>query len=125
MAGFFDYTSAIPRPPEGPEDPTQAALKRAVQARHDAKMEAWDVKHTAWLQAQADRKQARHHAAVAAHIEQFRAAQEAAYARAGVGPAEFRALWPQLLRDHQVAAANADPLEDEKTRLRTQANYSM
>jgi len=122
---FFGYTSAMPRPQAQPEDPTQAALARAVQARHTAKMEEWDRKHQAWLAENEQRMQQVRDQHIAAQTEALKAETRAAYARVGISGAAFDRAWPAILRDHQVAAANADPLESEKQRLRTQADYTM
>ncbi len=122
---FFGYTSAIPRPPAAPEDPSTSALRAASERRARQAYEAWDVRHQAWLKEQADRKQAIQNEHIAAHIERFRAEQEAAYARIGINGAAFDREWPALLRAHQAEAAQADPLADEKARIMAQSDYTL
>jgi len=122
---FFGYTSAIPRPPDAPEDPNRQALSRLAAARDAAKTEEWRVKHAAWLAEQAARAQAVRDAATAAHIERFKVEQRESFARVGLSNADFVREWPAILRSHQLAEAERDPLADEKARLLASGDYGL
>ena len=74
---------------------------------------------------QSARAQAVRAAAIAEHIEQFRAEQEAAHRRVGISGADFDREWPRLLRAHQIAEAERDPLASEKQRIRALGDYTM
>jgi Fe-S cluster assembly scaffold protein SufB len=121
---FWDYTSAIPRPPEGPPDQNREARMAASERDATARFEAWDRKHQAWLQEQADRKQAIQDEHIAQQTSALKAEKREAYARVGISSSEFEKMWPQLLRDYQIAEAGRDPLGPEKARLQKQADYS-
>ena len=125
MTDFFNPVRGIPRPAEAPEDPTKKVIRAAAERRAAAARETWERTHTAWLEAQDAKKQAAETERIAARIATLKAEKRAAFAHVGMTDFEFEKMWPHLLRDHQIAEAERDPLEGEKERLRAGGLYTM
>jgi hypothetical protein len=142
MSNGIDITivgtlSEQPRPPAGipgltaprGEDPSvvqeRERRNEADGRRAAARHEDWRRRHEAWLQEQQERREAIATEAREAWLADRKEEKRRAYARAGVSTSEFEKMWPQLLRELQTEMANADPLADEKERIRSVSNYSM
>ncbi len=127
MAGrdFFSYTTAIPYPGDAPVNEFQQEQAAAANRRETQRFETWRIKHEAWLKAQETEREAMRDRVLAQQAAALKAERHASYLAAGFSAAQFESMWPSILHDAKLEAANSDPLEPERQRLLASGNYGI